>query len=104
MITIRRPTVIKKRPTSRPGCAALAAIRHGNELNVGCFNLAHINSSSCQTFQLRRRSAGYVRGVPAKRVYPFHLAVTRMTKVMIDTHDHPVADPVCSLCIKATQG
>lgn len=44
----------------------------------------------------------YLRGVPPERVWQFHLAGhSRNGHLLIDTHDHPVAEPVWSLYAEA---
>ena len=44
----------------------------------------------------------YLAGVPAGRVYQMHLAGhSRKAKLILDTHDHPVPDPVWALYAEA---
>jgi uncharacterized protein (UPF0276 family) len=46
----------------------------------------------------------YVRAVPAERVAQIHIAGhTRFEKYLLDTHDHPVLDPVWKLYAHAIQ-
>ena len=46
----------------------------------------------------------YLHSVPAERVAQIHIAGhTRYQKLILDTHDHPVIDPVWKLYAKATE-
>jgi hypothetical protein len=46
----------------------------------------------------------YVEAVPAERVAQIHIAGhSRYEKYILDTHDHPVIDPVWSLYARAIQ-
>ena len=46
----------------------------------------------------------YLTAMPTERVYQFHLAGhTQENNLIIDTHDHPIADPVFELYVAAVQ-
>jgi len=46
----------------------------------------------------------FLRGVPAERVWQFHLAGhSHNQQLIIDTHDHPVPDPVWQLYVEAVK-
>src|ERR1700749_586620 len=47
----------------------------------------------------------YVNAVPAERVAQIHIAGhSKYEKYILDTHDHPVIDPVWALYARAIQG
>ncbi|MDQ2696860.1 MAG: DUF692 domain-containing protein [Pseudomonadota bacterium] len=63
-----------------------------------CLILLDINNIYVSAYNHGFDPLDYLDGVPARRVWQFHLAGhSNLGKVIIDTHDHPVVDPVWSL-------
>jgi uncharacterized protein (UPF0276 family) len=69
-----------------------------------CLMLLDINNIYVSSRNHDFEPLDYVRGVPADRVQQFHLAGhTDCGNYVIDTHDHPVVDPVWDLYAEALQ-
>jgi len=63
-----------------------------------CFILLDINNIYVSAFNHNFNSHDYLYNIPKNRVYQHHLAGhTNNGNYIIDTHDHPVIDPVWSL-------
>jgi uncharacterized protein (UPF0276 family) len=69
-----------------------------------CLILLDINNIYVSAFNHNHDPYEYLQAVPAERVYQFHLAGhTRQDDLIIDTHDHPITDPVFGLYAAAVQ-
>lgn len=63
-----------------------------------CRILLDINNIYVSAFNHNFDPYTYLHAMPAERVYQFHLAGhTRQDNIIIDTHDHPIVDPVFEL-------
>lgn len=63
-----------------------------------CRILLDINNIYVSAFNHNFDPYAYLHAMPAERVYQFHLAGhTRQDNIIIDTHDHPIVDPVFEL-------
>jgi uncharacterized protein (UPF0276 family) len=63
-----------------------------------CYLLLDVNNVYVSAFNHRFDPLEYLRGVPADRVVQFHLAGhTDHGTHLLDTHDHPIGDPVWRL-------
>lgn len=69
-----------------------------------CFILLDINNIYVSAFNHGFQPLGFLRGVPAERVWQFHLAGhTHLGRYIVDTHDHAIVDPVWSLYAEAVR-
>jgi len=69
-----------------------------------CLILLDINNIYVSAFNHNFDARDYLYAMPAERVYQFHLAGhSRQDNIIIDTHDHPIADPVYQLYALAVQ-
>jgi uncharacterized protein (UPF0276 family) len=69
-----------------------------------CLILLDINNIYVSSFNHDFDARDYLRGVPAARVQQFHLAGhSNEGAYIIDTHDHPIVDPVWQLYAEAVQ-
>jgi len=69
-----------------------------------CLILLDINNIYVSAFNHNFDARDYLYAVPTERVYQFHLAGhSRQDNIIIDTHDHPIADPVYQLYALAVQ-
>ena len=69
-----------------------------------CLMLLDINNIYVSAFNHGFDAETYLNAVPVERVQQFHLAGhTNLETHLIDTHDHPVCDPVWDLYRKAVQ-
>ncbi len=69
-----------------------------------CLILLDVNNIYVSAFNHQFDPLDYLRGIPVERVWQFHLAGhSNLGKVIIDTHDHPVADPVWDLYAQAVE-
>jgi len=69
-----------------------------------CLILLDINNIYVSAYNHNFDPYTYLRAIPGKRVYQFHLAGhTNENNLIIDTHDHPIADPVLELYAAAVQ-
>ena len=69
-----------------------------------CLLLLDINNIYVSAYNHNFDPYSYLTSMPAERVYQFHLAGhTLENNLIIDTHDHPVADPVFELYAAAVQ-
>lgn len=63
-----------------------------------CHILLDINNIYVSAYNHNFDPYTYLTAIPAERVYQFHLAGhTHENNLIIDTHDHPIADPVFEL-------
>lgn len=63
-----------------------------------CLILLDINNIYVSAFNHKFDPYTYLEAMPTERVYQFHLAGhTRQDDIIIDTHDHPIVDPVFDL-------
>jgi len=63
-----------------------------------CLILLDINNIYVSAFNHNYDPYDYLSGIPLERVYQFHLAGhTHEDDLIIDTHDHPIVDPVWEL-------
>jgi hypothetical protein len=64
--------------------------------------LLDINNIYVSSFNHNFDPHTYLEAMPAERIYQIHLAGhTREQNLIIDTHDHPIADPVYGLYAEA---
>jgi uncharacterized protein (UPF0276 family) len=71
---------------------------------AGCFILLDINNIYVSAFNHGFDALEYLRSVPVDRVVQFHLAGhTDNGTHLLDTHDHPVIDPVWRLYAEAVR-
>jgi uncharacterized protein (UPF0276 family) len=69
-----------------------------------CLILLDINNIYVSAYNHNFDASSYLNAVPAERVYQIHLAGhTHENDLIIDTHDHPIADPVFELYAAAVQ-
>lgn len=69
-----------------------------------CLLLLDINNIYVSAFNHNFDPYTYLHAIPAERVYQIHLAGhTQEDNLIIDTHDHPIADPVFELYAAAVQ-
>ncbi len=69
-----------------------------------CLILLDINNIYVSACNHEFDPCEYLHGVPAKRVYQLHLAGhTNQGNIIVDTHDHPVIDPVWALYAAAVR-
>lgn len=69
-----------------------------------CLILLDINNIYVSAYNHGFDPLDYLNGIPSERVQQFHLAGhSNMGGYIIDTHDHPVIDPVWDLYRKAVQ-
>ncbi|MGD8785143.1 MAG: DUF692 domain-containing protein [Thioalkalispiraceae bacterium] len=69
-----------------------------------CLILLDINNIYVSAFNHKFDPYSYLHAIPGERVYQFHLAGhTHENNLIIDTHDHPIADPVFELYAAAVQ-
>jgi len=69
-----------------------------------CLILLDINNIYVSAFNHNFDPDAYLQHIPIERVYQFHLAGhTHQDNLIIDTHDHPIADPVFDLYARAVQ-
>lgn len=72
--------------------------------NADCLILLDINNVYVSAYNHNFDPLDYLQGIPSERVYQFHLAGhTHENNLIIDTHDHPIADPVYELYAAAVQ-
>ena len=70
--------------------------------SADCLILLDINNIYVSSFNHGFDVMDYLQGVPAERVWQFHLAGhTNTGRYIIDTHDHPIIDPVWDLYAEA---
>jgi uncharacterized protein (UPF0276 family) len=69
-----------------------------------CLILLDVNNIYVSSFNHGFDPREYLEGVPVERVYQFHLAGhTNHGDYIIDTHDHPIVDPVWELYADAVR-
>jgi len=69
-----------------------------------CLILLDINNIYVSAFNHDFDPHAYLEAMPAERIWQIHLAGhTREDDLIIDTHDHPIADPVFELYAAAVQ-
>ena len=69
-----------------------------------CLILLDINNIHVSAFNHNFDPCSYLAAMPGERVWQIHLAGhTRENNLLIDTHDHPVAEPVFELYAAAVQ-
>jgi len=69
-----------------------------------CYILLDINNIYVSSKNHDFAAEQYLQGIPVERVVQFHLAGhSHNGKLIIDTHDHPVPDPVWQLYERAVQ-
>ena len=69
-----------------------------------CLILLDINNIYVSAFNHNFDPHEYLSAIPGERIYQFHLAGhTQEDNLIIDTHDHPIADPVYDLYAAAVQ-
>jgi len=69
-----------------------------------CLILLDINNIYVSAFNHNFDPCIYLQAMPGERVYQIHLAGhTHENNLIIDTHDHPIADPVFELYAAAVQ-
>ncbi|MES9942393.1 MAG: DUF692 domain-containing protein [Candidatus Thiodiazotropha sp. 6PLUC2] len=69
-----------------------------------CLLLLDINNIYVSAFNHNFDPRTYLKAMPADRIYQIHLAGhTQEDNLIIDTHDHPIADPVFELYADAIQ-
>ena len=69
-----------------------------------CFLLLDVNNVYVSAFNHRFDPLEYLRGMPVDRVVQFHLAGhTDNGTHLLDTHDHPIGDPVWQLYREAVR-
>jgi len=67
-----------------------------------CLILLDINNIYVSAYNHNFDPLTYIDAMPVERVYQFHLAGhTQEQDLIIDTHDHPIADPVFELYARA---
>jgi len=67
-----------------------------------CLILLDINNIYVSAYNHNFDPINYLEAIPTERVYQFHLAGhTQEENLIIDTHDHPIADPVFDLYARA---
>ncbi len=69
-----------------------------------CYLLLDVNNVYVSAFNHRFDPLEYLRGIPVDRVVQFHLAGhTDNGSHLLDTHDHPIGDPVWQLYREAVR-
>jgi len=69
-----------------------------------CFLLLDVNNIYVSSFNHQFDPLDYLRGIPPQRVWQHHLAGHENTgNLIIDTHDHPIIDPVWQLYEQTAQ-
>jgi len=69
-----------------------------------CLMLLDINNIYVSAYNHNFDPYSYLTAMPKERVYQFHLAGhTQEDNLIIDTHDHPIADPVFDLYAAALE-
>jgi hypothetical protein len=69
-----------------------------------CLILLDLNNIYVSSYNHNFDPFTYLTAMPSERVYQFHLAGhTHEDNLIIDTHDHPIADPVFELYAAAVQ-
>lgn len=69
-----------------------------------CYLLLDVNNIYVSSFNHHFDPLEYLQGVPAERVWQHHLAGHQNTgNLIIDTHDHPIIDPVWDLYEKTAK-
>ena len=69
-----------------------------------CLILLDINNIYVSAYNHNFDPYTYLHAIPGERVYQFHLAGhTHENNLIIDTHDHPIADPVFELYAAAVK-
>lgn len=69
-----------------------------------CLILLDINNIYVSAYNHNFDPFAYLTAIPPERVYQFHLAGhTHENNLIIDTHDHPIADPVFELYAAAVK-
>ncbi len=69
-----------------------------------CYLLLDVNNVYVSAFNHRFDPLDYLRGIPVDRVVQFHLAGhTDHGTHLLDTHDHPIGDPVWQLYREAVR-
>lgn len=69
-----------------------------------CLILLDVNNIYVSAFNHNFDPESYLHGIPVERVHQFHLAGhTREEGLIIDTHDHPIVDPVWDLYAAAVR-
>ena len=78
----------------------LAEIAHRS----GCFILLDVNNVYVSAFNHRFDAVAYLRSIPVDRVVQFHLAGHSDEGThLLDTHDHPIIEPVWRLYAEAVR-
>ena len=76
----------------------------GNRLRADCLILLDVNNIFVSSHNHHFDPVDYLAGIPVDRVRQFHLAGHSYNgKLIIDTHDHPIVDPVWSLYCRAVE-
>jgi uncharacterized protein (UPF0276 family) len=104
---IERPLVLENvssyltyRDSQIPEWECLAEIAR----RADCFLLLDVNNVYVSAFNHRFDPLEYLRGIPVDRVVQFHLAGhTDNGTHLLDTHDHPIGDPVWQLYREAVR-
>lgn len=69
-----------------------------------CLMLLDINNIYVSAYNHNFDPYEYLTAMPSERIYQFHLAGhTQENNLIIDTHDHPIADPVFELYAAAVE-
>ncbi|MBW9264401.1 MAG: DUF692 domain-containing protein [Candidatus Thiodiazotropha sp. (ex. Lucinisca nassula)] len=69
-----------------------------------CLVLLDINNIYVSAYNHNFDPSDFVQAMPSERIYQIHLAGhTQEENLIIDTHDHPIADPVYELYAEAIQ-
>lgn len=69
-----------------------------------CLLLLDINNIYVSAYNHNFDPYTYLHAIPSERIYQFHLAGhTHENNLIIDTHDHPIADPVFELYAAAVK-
>ncbi len=73
-------------------------------LRADCYLLLDVNNVYVSAFNHRFDAVEYLRAIPVERVVQFHLAGhTDNGNHLLDTHDHPIVDPVWRLYAEAVR-
>ena len=69
-----------------------------------CLVLLDINNIYVSAYNHDFDAVEYLRAMPSERIYQIHLAGhTQEKNLIVDTHDHPIADPVYELYAEAVR-
>ncbi|MEW8626526.1 MAG: DUF692 domain-containing protein [Candidatus Thiodiazotropha sp.] len=69
-----------------------------------CLVLLDINNIYVSAYNHDFDAVEYLRAMPSERIYQVHLAGhTQEKNLIVDTHDHPIADPVYELYAEAVR-